>query len=63
MDEIKSINTSLIATAGAFEIELGKLEESCSAIEGAIELAYFTSLRPSSVPILVSPGAGLVSQQ
>ena len=63
MDEIKSIDTSLIATAGLFEIELGKLEESCSDIEDAIELAYFTSLRPSSVPILVSPGAGLVSQQ
>lgn len=64
MDEIRSIDTSLIVQVGSFETELRRVEKSCAAIEEAIELAYFTSLRPSSsVPIVVSPGAGLVSQQ
>ena len=63
MEDIKSIDSSVISTTGLFERELEKLEESCSVIDEFVDLAYFTSLRPSSVPILVSPGAGLVSQQ
>ena len=46
-----------------FGNELAFLNESCLEIADAIELAYFTSLRPTSVPITVAPGAALTPQQ
>jgi len=47
----------------AFGRELAYLNESLHEIADAIELAYFTSLRPTSVLIPVAPGAPLTPQQ
>ena len=49
--------------AQAFDRELSYLNESCMEIADAIELAYFTSLRPATRPITVAPGAALTPQQ
>ena len=48
---------------GAFEKHLRLIEQACGEIADSIDLAYFTSLRPTATPISVSPGAGLVPQQ
>ena len=63
IEELQSIDAQLIVALGSLEQEVNALERACSEIEKAVEIAYFTSLRPSSVPIVISPGAGLVPQQ
>ena len=50
-------------TSDALGRDLAFLNESCLQIADAIELAYFTSLRPTAVPITVAPGAALTPQQ
>jgi uncharacterized alpha-E superfamily protein len=52
-----------IVRSGSFEIELREIDRRLDALASSIELGFFTSMRPASVPLTVAPGAGLVPQQ
>lgn len=51
-----------LVASGSFESERRNLDRRCLEIMEAMDLAYFTSLRPASNPIMAAPGAGLVPQ-
>ncbi len=63
LDELHLLDTSLLVREGSFEGELRRLEARCKAVAEALDLGYFTSLRPAAAPITAAPGAGLVPQQ
>lgn len=62
-EELMALDTVELVLSGAFERELQSIDGACRALDESIELAYFTSLRPTAAPITVAPGAGLVAQQ
>ena len=62
-ETLHALDTHTLLSEGAFESELRAIEQACLEIAEAVELAYFTSLRPSAAPIAVAPGASLVPQQ
>jgi uncharacterized alpha-E superfamily protein len=57
------IDPDQIVRAGSFELELREIDRRTEALADAIELGFFTSMRPASAPLTVSPGAMLVPQQ
>ena len=63
VDRLRLIDVQRAIETERFDRELAYLNESCLEIADAIELAYFTSLRPTSTPITVAPGAALTPQQ
>ena len=63
LEELRLIQTADLLTNRTFESYLLGMDATCKEITEAMDLAYFTSLRPASVPISASPGAGLVPQQ
>lgn len=60
--ELRHSNPEELLRSGGFEVELWHFDRRCREISDALALAYFTSLRPASAPILAAPGAGLVPQ-
>jgi uncharacterized alpha-E superfamily protein len=62
IEELRHANPEELLRSGSFEVELHHFDRRCREISEALELAYFTSLRPASAPILAAPGAGLVPQ-
>ena len=60
---LRSLDVERTIEARAFDRELSYLNESCMEIADAIELTFFTSLRPTAAPITVAPGAALTPQQ
>jgi len=62
LEALRLIDPGELFRSGSFEGELHRLDHRCRAIASALDLAYFTSLRPTSTPIAAVPGAGLVPQ-
>jgi uncharacterized alpha-E superfamily protein len=62
LEDLRQVDTAELAAGGPFESELRNIDRRCEAIASGLEIGYFTSLRPASVPIAPSPGAGLVPQ-
>jgi uncharacterized alpha-E superfamily protein len=62
-DRLRLVDVERMIAPDAFGRDISYLNESCLEIADAIELAYFTSLRPASVPLGVAPGAALTPQQ
>ena len=63
VERTRSVDVVRTIGVDSFRREISYLNESCLSVADAIELAYFTSLRPASVPISVAPGAALTPQQ
>ena len=57
------IDPNELVKNGTFEVELREIERRCEALSDAIELGFFTSMRPASAPLAATPGAALVPQQ
>lgn len=57
------IDPEQLVRSGTFELELREIDRRTEALADAIELGFFTSMRPASAPLTVSPGAMLVPQQ
>ncbi len=62
LDDLQAQDPSEFLRAGTFETELHALHRRCRQLVDHVELAYFTSLRTESVPIIAAPGAALVPQ-
>jgi len=62
LEELRHLDAGSLILSGGFESELLLLNRRCMEISDAMDLAFFTSLRPASTPILAAPGAGLVTQ-
>ena len=57
------IDPDQLVRSGSFELELREIDRRTDDLVAAIELGFFTSMRPASAPLTVAPGATLVPQQ
>ena len=62
-EDLQAVEIRPLLSKEALQDEIDFLKKSIERIIEEIELAYFTSHRPASIPINVAHGAGLVSQQ
>lgn len=63
VDELRMLDADRVLHTGRLDPMLASVTDSCLEIADAIDLAYFTSFRPSSTPISIAPGASLQPQQ
>jgi uncharacterized alpha-E superfamily protein len=54
LEELVRCDTTELIRNGSFEIELRRFERRCSVLTDALDLAYFASLRPHSVPSMAA---------
>lgn len=62
LEELRLVDVGELTREGSFDAELRGLDARCVALAEALDLGYFTSLRPSSAPIAAVPGSALVPQ-
>jgi uncharacterized alpha-E superfamily protein len=62
LEELRLLNPKELIANQSFEFELARTRRSCEEVSEDLDLAYFTSLRPTSMPIMAASGATLVPQ-
>jgi len=63
LEELRTLDSVEAIDRSTLETEVRGIDRRLRALDEGLEIAYFTSLRPASPPIVAAPGASLVPQQ